>query len=323
MANFIRKCKLTAGNLTVNGGGRQTSLRVRFRVVQKTVQSPGTISAFISNAAPQDIKTALALTENSSPVQLDAGYEDGNFGTIFKGTVRYVRVGRDNPTDTYINIQAADEVGYNFSMTNRTLPRNSTAHDVYTALMQDFGKYGVQDGFSPTKALQAIKYPRALTLFGPTKELMRKLAFTVNSTWSIQKGKMHMIPVDGSTPDDPIAINVQNGMVGMPVQTLEGIIVRSLINPQIGVNQIIKLNDSDIQRAAHNLTLAGAAQNIAISPLDPDGLYRVVMIDWSGDTHATTPWFMDIWCLSKSKGGGASAAYGQEEANAPLNLTPP
>src|SRR6185312_15799761 len=115
MTNFIRKCVTTTsatadggigssgGGLQITSGTRQISLRTRFKVTQRTTQSPGVASIFITNPATSTVKTALSLTENQTIVTLQAGYEDGLFGTIFKGTIRQVRVGKDNPTDTYIN----------------------------------------------------------------------------------------------------------------------------------------------------------------------------------------------------------------------------
>lgn len=96
-----------------------------------------------------------------------------------------------------------------------------------------------------------------------------------------------MVPLGGSVRGGPWIINEQTGMVGMPVQTLQGIVVRSLINPDIGVNQLIQLNNADIQPATFDPSVSGQVNNQLLPALDPNGIYRVLMIEWTGDTRGT------------------------------------
>jgi hypothetical protein len=331
VTNWIRKCELSVAGLTIVGGTVEQTLRVRFNVQQRTTQSPGVGNIFVTNPADATSKKILSAGE-FAPVTLKAGYENGLYGLIFKGTLRQARKGKDNPTDTYINVLAADEIGYNFATVNKSLPPGSTGQDLFNALTKELSAYGVTVGAvtqKAQKALQQLKYPRGLALFGPVKELMRTLSHSINSTWSIQNGQLHMCAL-GDNIGGPWEINVNTGMIGMPVQTLQGIIVRSLINPNIGVNSLIHLNNADIQAATYNLSTQGETQNPrgsgtnsfnnpVLPSLDADGLYRVLMIEWTGDTREL-PWYMDMWCVSQS-GAPTPGELGPLN-NAALNNTP-
>ena len=66
---------------------------------------------------------------------------------------------------------------------------------------------------------------------------------------SIQNDQLMMVPHASPLPDDAIVVNSTTGMIGMPVETPGGIIVRTLINSKIGVYSQIQVNESDIQRA--------------------------------------------------------------------------
>ena len=45
---------------------------------------------------------------------------------------------------------------------------------------------------------------------------------------------------------DPITLDATSGMIDMPVETLDGVILRALINPQLAVSPLIRLNSDDI-----------------------------------------------------------------------------
>jgi hypothetical protein len=70
------------------------------------------------------------------------------------------------------------------------------------------------------------------------------------------------------------------------------------------VNQLIQLNNGDIQQATYDPTYAGVGQATKLPQIDADGLYRVLMIEWNGDSRANTPWYMDMWCIANSAGAG-------------------
>ena len=58
-----------------------------------------------------------------------------NFGVIFSGEIRFTITGRDNPTDTYVLIQAVDgHQAFDNAMVNTTLAAGYTVADLHAEL---------------------------------------------------------------------------------------------------------------------------------------------------------------------------------------------
>ncbi|MGC8165472.1 hypothetical protein ACP3WT_28400, partial [Salmonella enterica] len=65
--------------------------------------------------------TRQRIEQEFTRIVLQAGYA-GNYGIIFDGSVKQVRRGRENQTDTYLDITAADgDSAYNFAVVNTSL----------------------------------------------------------------------------------------------------------------------------------------------------------------------------------------------------------
>lgn len=306
MPSFIRQCTVNAGGLSWTGGTRQQTQRVRFSISQLGVShTPGWAEIIITNPARTTMNEAVALAENTT-VTVDAGYEDGNFGQIFTGQLVRVSTGKENPTDTFIKIQAYDtQAAHNFGFVNTSLPANCTGEDYLNALVQSLSSFGVGLQTAPTAALQQLKYPRGLSLFGPTRDYLRQLSRSVNCTWCFQRGQIQMLGLNGTTGSGPWQVNSQTGMISIPIQTLNGVLVRTLLNPEMNVNDTIQLNPADIASGSvANFGDQALLANGAPFSLDPNGLYRIIKLEFSGDTRAPAPWFNDITAVSLSNGGG-------------------
>jgi len=298
---WFRACQLIASGA---GGTLDLSeLRVRFTIKQITVQMPNTAEIRVTNLS----KATAARFHNKefTKVQLIAGYE-GNSGIIFSGNIKQTNIGRENPTDTYVDLFCGDgDKAYNFGAISKTLAAGSTPKQVVDALAQGLAPYDVRLGFTPPSMTQ-IKYPRPVVLFGMVRDHLRQMAFSHQSTWNISNGVLNIVPKDGSLPGGPVMVNAATGMIGMPVQTNEAIVVRVLINPQMKVDTLIQLNNADINPAAPVFTVGGEIMPGVQPDLDADGVYRVLQIETTGDTRGQN-WYMDLSCLSKSGAPGINS----------------
>jgi hypothetical protein len=123
-----------------------------------------------------------------------------------------------------------------------------------------------------------LKYPRGLSLFSPTRDYLRQLSRSVNCTFCFQRGQIQMLGLNGSV-GGTFPVNSQTGMVDIPIQTLNGVMVRTLLNPEMNVNNIIQLNPADIQTGSVNADKdavgnAGLLSGTSLRALDPNGQYR-------------------------------------------------
>ncbi|HGJ5881072.1 MAG TPA: hypothetical protein ACHBZ9_19040, partial [Arsenophonus nasoniae] len=115
---------------------------------------------------------------------------------------------------------------------------------------------------------------------------------------------------------EAIVLNSATGLIGLPQQTIEaGVNVRCLINPNIQINGLIRLDqaliyrtmlpNSDIALGYSKLTESDdgglrQTQGAVSQPasLSTDGDYIVKNITYTGDTRGK-PWYMDLMCIAK------------------------
>ena len=311
--NYIRKLKLVVGG---DGGENLSNMRVTFDVKQFTTQSPNNATIRVYNLAKDhasDLQKQVnegAKSGKQVPVVLDAGYEQ-NCNTIFRGDAIYARTGRENPTDTYIDFFCRDgDIGYNHGVINKTLPKGSTHRQQVDEILKVLKPFGIVEG--SIQGLGSMKYPRAFTMFGMARDQLRRLAATIDATWSIQNGKLDIVPNDSDgKPGDAFVLNANTGLIGMPTETPNGIMVTALINPQFFVNGRVKIDEKSIQRGAFSLNWAGDIQNSMLETLGTaDGVYRILAIDWLGDTRGG-PWYAYLTCIGAVNGQVPIGQVGQ------------
>ncbi len=286
-----RACKLT-----IEGDSKAidlSELRIKFAIRQGDVRTPSVADIRVYNLSE---KTAQAIKKEFRKVTLEGGYEE-NSALLFTGEVRQVRTGRENPVDTYLDILATNaDRAFNFGVVNKTLAAGHTFKDQVEVAFQAMKPFDVTMGFIAD--LGPVKMPRARVLFGMARDVLTRVGFSTNTSWSIQNGKLQMVKNSGFMPGDVVVLNSRTGMIGRPVQTIEGIIVRCLINPEIRVTRRVKIDQASIQVAPLNVSDQGAPLNAEpnLPKLADDGIYKVLFIEIEGDTRGQ-PWYMDLICI--------------------------
>lgn len=288
---YLRKVSLLVG--PESGEGLELSeFKIQFRAGQWDVQTPNTLYAKVFNLAP---RTGNRIRGEFQRVVLRAGYE-GSFGTIFDGTIKQVRIGRESAVDSYVEIAAADgDLAYNFATVNQSLAAGASSADVVASATSAFSQQGVVVGYAPDLGLRT--YPRGVALYGMARDVMTDELTGLDMAWSIQNGVCQVVPRDSYIPGEAIVINKDTGMVGVPEQTEDGIRVRCLLNPNIRVSGLIRLDNSSIQEYRQDLRFA--ALNLAqMVSQDAGGFYKVLSVDHSGDTRGQE-YYSDIVCVAR------------------------
>jgi hypothetical protein len=137
----------TPGSSAVKSGTRPTAgLDIHFTVRRGDISTPNSADIRIYNLNPD---TANAIgTREFKRVTLKAGYP-GNFGLIFSGEIKQVRIGRESATDTFVDISAADgDSAYNYSAMALTLAAGSTPKDAVAAFLQTMVDRGIVAGYT-------------------------------------------------------------------------------------------------------------------------------------------------------------------------------
>lgn len=288
-------------SLILQGGDKGLELgafRIRFTTQNTDTESPNSCSMRIYNLSDATVKQITGNGEFTGVV-LNAGYDGGNYGVIFQGSIRQFRIGRENATDSYLDILAADgDIGYNQGVVSTSLAKGASALDaikVTTAAMPGLGL----DTGSLKIDKQHIPTIRGRVLFGMARARMRNLTSNLDASWSIQEGKIVVTDLTGYREGEAVKINVGTGLIGLPEQTGEGIKIQCLLNSRLRIGGLVQLNNSEIvqmmQRDSNAAPIAynqwAAFQNIAA--LSPDGVYRAFVVEHEGDSRGHN-WYTNI-----------------------------
>lgn len=302
---FIRKA-----NLVVASGGEGidlSDLRFTFEVRSADVQSPNYAHIRVYNLSQPTMKKVRGEFDR---VILQAGYEGSSYGVIFDGTIKQFRVGKENPTDVFLDIMAAEaDIGYNFGVMCKTFASGSTMKDY---MEEASTSMGVKLAQYPNIANPALA--RGRVGFGMARGRARCAADTIGATWSIQNGGVQVIELTRYLPGQAVEINSLTGMIGIPEQTDEGVRVRCLLNPKLRIGGLVKLTNSDITQQDIKSIVpfnvrAGAVVFAAPLADDADGLYRLLTLDHLGDSRGNE-WSSEIVCLAVDQSSGKVAPYG-------------
>ena len=293
---YLRKASLIVGD---NDDALDLSeLRFRFAIRRGDIQTPNTADIRVYNLAPN---TSQRVQKEFTRVVIQAGY-DGNFGLIFDGTIKQVRRGRETPTDTYLDITAADgDRAYNFAVSAISLAAGQTSpRNAVEMIVRDMARHGCSQGYIPD-TLPDQPLPRGKVIYGMSRDALRILAENTDTTWSIQDGKVDLVPLTGAKPSADIpVITSATGMIGLPEQTQNGIRIRTLLNPNLKIGQVVKVDNESIQRMRFGLGVENQVQNqfnALAAKTDDDGFYYVMLAEHSGDTRGNE-WYTGIICLA-------------------------
>jgi hypothetical protein len=292
---WLRKISLVAGD----SSGKAldfSELQVRFTVSSATTQTFRQLNARIYNVSKA---TALTVEKEFTQVQLSAGYQDGPFGIIFSGQIAQIRRGHENSVDSFLDIIGADgDQAGNWSILNTTMAAGWTMADFQKILLQALQQTtpSITMGYSPE--LSTAKAPRGRTLYGSTRDFLREFANNTGTQWNLADGKLNFVPKLSYIPGDAIALNAASGMIGFPVQTIDGIVVRALLNPNIRTGRLLQIDNASIQTTTLK-TPTGSTDSFFIPSTDADGSYKVYALKHIGDTRGQE-WYTDAICAAQN-----------------------
>lgn len=288
-----------SGSVATQQGLDLSEMHFAFQIQQADTQSPNNAVIRVWNLSDDTVKK---IRGEYSRVVLQAGYEQGAYGIIFMGDLKQFRVGRENATDSYLDLLCADgDLGYCHGLANITWEKGATPDDV---LKYAAKAMGMEISYKPDLTGINPAFIRGKVGWGMARDLMTKVCNTNGTTWSIQNGTVQVIPLTGYLPGEAVKINALNGMVGIPEQTDQGISVRVLLNPRLRVGGLVELNNKDINQLIqqkdalpipfNQWTGIQYASKVAEGA---DGLYRLYVCEHSGDTRGQ-PWYSDLVCLA-------------------------
>ncbi|MBK4119154.1 hypothetical protein JHE03_22995 [Pluralibacter gergoviae] len=321
--NWLRHFELQL----VNDKGDGISLS-DFKVTFNIQKQPATIfNGFVGNFK---IYNLSAETQNRimgnefTRVRAIAGYdgnqdENGNYperniGLIFNGDIRFTITGKENVTDSWILIQCIDSWEGHLNASVKTTVAAGWRHaDLFDQGMKSLRPYGITSGTVPD--FGETVFPRGRTIYKSTGRLMYSIANQCKANWWYENNQVHIVP-EQKYIQEAVVLNADTGLIGMPQQTMgAGVNVRCLINPNIKLGGLIRLDQESVYRVALGNEQIGRSPgrlreteddgNLYVNGLpsqpysiNTDGDYIVGSIDYTGDTRGQA-WYMDLLCLAK------------------------
>jgi hypothetical protein len=247
-------------------------------------------------------------------VVLQAGYQTGKYGVIFKGSIKQFRRGHESATDTFLDIYAGDgDPAFLFAVLNKTLATGATVQQRAQVMLDENKKYGLGSFPISNAASTAANVPgdiRGQTYWGMNNTELVRLGRQVGWTMTVTDGKLSIIPLNGYLPGEALQLSASTGMIGWPEQTQAGINVTTLLNPAIHVQNLVQIDNADINQTRAPSDGFNSSDGPFVvtgfpnprtqslyQPVTDDGIYKVIVVEHEGDTRGN-PWYTNMVCLA-------------------------
>ena len=290
---FLRRGELlieTASGVIID----LSEFQYQFQTNAAVVQTLKNINIRIYNLHPQ---TAREIKDEGLQLVLKAGYQsDDSYGIIFSGQIIQVSIGKNNGTDTFIDIQATDgERLFNEGFVSVTLDRGTTQNGRLAQII-DSSSVTAEGWKDYSNTDTPNKLPRGRVYHGQLKKYLRSAAAQVGADVNIENNTINIIPVNTYKNNEPHIINSDTGMVGLPTQMVEGIQVMCLLNPNIAPGDCIQLDNDKIQLQRQGLSTDEQGRYyMNTAPLSTDGKYKALTVTHQGDNRGND-WYTTIIC---------------------------
>lgn len=291
---------LRYGKLEVKNDNKVIDLsefHFQFSISAYMLDTPKSMDIRIFNLKKETVNTIL---EEGLVITLDAGYvNDGTHGIIFNGAITQIRTGKQNGTDTFIDITAVDnDLFFNQGFISYTEPRASNARQRYSNIYANSSNKPADIEIALNN-LNDNKLPRGKVYYGRTRDYLRTEAAQCGATWTVENDTVHVVGINEyRNPEITHVINAETGMIGLPMQTIEGIQVQTLLNPNLKVGQRIELNNDSIQQKRIGTQIGDNAQWFIEHPViseDIKGFYKIIAISYNGDNRGNN-WYSELIC---------------------------
>jgi len=229
-------------------GGQKEALSVKFTVKKDLTSKPNTAELQIYNLSP-DTRLALQKLKDAT-VQIDAGYV-GSTSTIFLGDMR-TGFGAHTGPDWITTLSAGDGEAKLRTARVQTALRAGT--DIATVFRALSTALGVSKG-NLDAAVSAIQgagfssqFSLGTVLSGSAASEMDRITASVDYTWSVQGGKLQLVPRGQALAGSAILLTEKTGMIGSPTVDKDGVVsVKMLMVADVYPGRKIVLQASEIK----------------------------------------------------------------------------
>jgi hypothetical protein len=262
----------------------------------------GTLVVYNMNAA-----TEAEVINEAFQISISGGYEQGQYGEIYTGDIVQVIRNRENGIDYRLEIVALQ--GFNQLEMNHcraSMAAQATPRQIVEQVCKS-SQIPIKTGEISDKISQQ-PLPRGKILFGKPQKYLREIAMNNNAFFQLNsKKEVELHAMYDEIPENKVLYYTpESGLVGTPKYTDNGIIIKTLLDPRIKVNSMIKIDNAIIQQQALSINAKALGdkqpqqqkqdQNLVF---DKDGEYQVLSVTHSGDTWGDD-WSTEVIGISRT-----------------------
>lgn len=279
-------------------------LRCIFKTEHKegTAITLGTLVVYNMSA-----KTEKEVIESGFQISIFGGYEEAQYGEIFRGDILQIYRNREDGVDYRLEIIAmrgSRELYQNF--VKSSVAAGSTPRALPKILSQN-AKIKFEVG-KVSENLTNQSLPRGKVLYSTPAKYLRNQSIAENATFMTEAdGKVSVQKISDPIPKDMVLkLTPETGLVGTPVYGDDGIKIKMLLDARVTVKTMIKIDNDLIRRQAANFfgSAAGMPQSLVF---DQDGEYEVFSVTHSGDTWGDD-WTTEVVGVSRTGRAGLLAS---------------
>lgn len=272
MARFDRIASVEVGlrNNTFNGyigTIKLSALRISFSIQKNLSWSTNTASVKIWNLSQENRNR---IKDYGDQIILSAGYrEDAGEQLLFIGNTTQVSHAYDQP-EIVTTLDCGDgERILNQKSITVSFKEKVPVRQVVQTIADQLGL-----SISEFTATDNVVYEQGFEYAGMGKNALDKAVLRLGLRWSVQNGKLQIIPQYGTTSKPAIEINADTGMIGIPQRYTDKRAAVYLDGPRTGYI---------VQTTLRPDILPGDRLNIKSERIGLNGPYAVFSIKHEGD----------------------------------------
>jgi hypothetical protein len=265
-------------------------LKVKFKLAKSLRKEPntGTIEVWGLNADHRGL-----LKGKGARCWLEAGYQSGTF-QLFGGDIRFPGHRHDGP-EWISKLELGDgERAYRYGRCNVAFKAGTSKYDALKELARQSGwDLGNVPDFAASLGIE--QYTNGYSASGSVVGAIDEVLNGQGLSWSIQNGKIQILPLTGYIPSSAVLLDADHGLIGSPEYgasqkpgTVPSLKVKALIQPGLDPGKLINLVSEEHR-----------------------GIFIIQKVDIDGDSEGGD-WYCACECLPQ---GGQRGKLGKAAKN--------
>lgn len=261
---FDRRARLTVDTIRIES----SALRFSFNVTKDLKGTPNKGTFRVWNLNPAHRAQLESLAPTGVAVQLEAGYKATGTSLVFLGNLRVCHTLREE-ADLVTTVESGDgEKAVGTSRVSVSFAKGASNQTVLKTVALAVGVAPGNIDDAASKLGGASVFANGTVAFGSAADEMTRICRSLDLEWSVQSGKLQVLPRGRALEGKAIRLSKDTGMLGEPSIDPKGVLSgQMLIQPDVCPGRLLVLEATRTK-----------------------GQFRFEQTVHSGDTRTEDPW---------------------------------